>query len=918
MKGLIIIIMMITLIPMILAFDFEGTDPSSYGLETPPREVPKNFSVINTNSSNFWITTEGVMNDVSDIEHDWLSDLAWSVAGHIIDTDFDINGYTLKGKWNGTSPDDWIIMDGSGVEFNSSKFNPVYWNATEAEAVVGTIDGGTLVDTQHSDAQYDGTTFNFSEEAGSPGVELYLNFTGLTVDTFNRGIMRYKTSSLKGDFPLVQMWSYTDSAWEDYPYVVESETFATMTQPVFDGASHIQDGVAQMRIYKADSGNTQNHYYIDWIALISGVGLPSGEEVDPDFNKWLHNASLKSNISGNGYSINNLSYSQATTLNITGTSYLEDLIVGGNSYFQNITAKNITSENIITNKISSNDFFYIEVDATLYPLADLTDSLGAPLKQWNAIYGRALFLNNNAVLDGLTNGRITATGNLHIKTDNSKIFLGNELDASIYYNASDMLINPKEVGLGKLYILGDLVSNTTGASFGDNIYMPLGNGTFNNITILNDASVGGDLTTTGDITGGTLFVDATIDHEISTSSNHLYIKNLNENKNIYFTANDDGVQTTFLTIEPQYSQVKIPAGIVEIGKDAEYWGAGLNTNKIYISEANPSIHMRAKQSDDNGIASFFFQYHVLNTDQTTTSPYAEFGILANTGNVGVTPYWTYMFVGSAYDDAALKITNTSVGIGLSGTDTPSSTLDVNGDLTTIGDLSVGTNALNVDSTNGLVAIGDINVAGRQFYVNTPQIDWTTTAYAGFFRVRSTTAGTNSKTINSILADHQIFGSGTHSGNRNGLNAQIYAISDGTINNAVAGRYDVVGHDSAASDGTILVASTLQGRFQPYYQTIVTAYGLRLMQPINFKGSGRIENYFGIWIDDFTDATVQSLGVVIDSDELGLTLGTGQEVTISGSVEGLNITGLSSLPYDETSQYVCAYANGTLFLNETGC
>jgi len=232
--------------------------------------------------------------------------------------------------------------------FNATKFNPTYHNATEAEAEVGIIDGGTLVDTQHQDAQYDGHTFNFSEEAGAPGLDMYLNFTGLDVDTFGRGIMRYKTSPLSGDFPIVQMWSYTDNEWEDYPSIVESETFATMTQPVFDGASHIQDGVAQMRLYKASNGNTQNHYYIDWIAIISGYGLPIGEEVDPDFNAWLNNASLESNLDGSDYNIT-ADWGNFNNFNASGN------FSGGTLFINHIAEKTAGHDIIFDNNVDLAD-----------------------------------------------------------------------------------------------------------------------------------------------------------------------------------------------------------------------------------------------------------------------------------------------------------------------------------------------------------------------------------------------------------------------------------------------------------------------------------------------------------------------------------------------------------------------------------
>jgi len=47
-------------------------------------------------------------------------------------------------------------------------------------------------------------------------------------------------------------------------------------------------------------------------------------------------------------------------------------------------------------------------------------------------------------------------GNIIFDQDNAKFFFGEGQDASIYFNASDLIINPKAVGSGALFILGDL------------------------------------------------------------------------------------------------------------------------------------------------------------------------------------------------------------------------------------------------------------------------------------------------------------------------------------------------------------------------------------------------------------------------------------------------------------------------------
>ena len=199
----------------------------------------------------------------------------WNQTG-LIDT---ING-SLESNYTYYSDEEWININSSkGINFNASMLEIIYYNATKAEAVVGTIDGGTLFDTQHKDANYDGRTFNFSEESGSPGLNLIINFTG--VANFTSGVIRYKTSSLAGDYPVIQLWEWDDEEWHDFPVLSESETFATITQPVFDNQDHLKDGVVQMRLYKASNGNTNNHYYVDWVAIAKGFGVPAGEEIDP-------------------------------------------------------------------------------------------------------------------------------------------------------------------------------------------------------------------------------------------------------------------------------------------------------------------------------------------------------------------------------------------------------------------------------------------------------------------------------------------------------------------------------------------------------------------------------------------------------------------------------------------------------------
>jgi len=297
-----------------------------------------NCEVDETSDTN--ASTACVSNQVLDGDNNCVDISDFNVTINIFDQDLNttdsptfenITGEWFKGKFNWTVTDDWNTFDGSVLNFNESKLSSVYFNATQSEIITGTVDGGSLDDVGHSDGNYDEITFNFSESSGSPGLDLRINFTG--VDDFNRGVMRYRTSSLAGDYPIVQMWNYDDEVWEDYPPVGESDKFATMTQPVFDSSDHLYGGVAMMRIYKYSNGNTNNHYYVDWIAVIKGYGTPSGEEVDPYSIHRDGSVTLTDNWNVGGYNITGYNWFVA---NESNDNYNESY-----EYWNNVT---LTSE----------------------------------------------------------------------------------------------------------------------------------------------------------------------------------------------------------------------------------------------------------------------------------------------------------------------------------------------------------------------------------------------------------------------------------------------------------------------------------------------------------------------------------------------------------------------------------------------
>jgi len=402
-------------------------------------------------------------------------------------TDENVTADWFKGKFNWTSADDWNIFDGSTLDFNKSKLSTIYYNLTQVELIAGTIDGGTLADTQHQDGAYDSVTLNISESAGAPGLDIRLNFTG--IEDFNRGVMRYKTGNLAGDFPIIMMWNYDESEWEDYPVVAESESFATITQPVFDSSDHLQDGVAQMRIYKAGNGNINNHYYIDWIAISKGYGTPSGQEVDPHFKVWLNNAVFEYNVNG-------------SMINITAKYFL-----GDGSKLTGISTYNSTYAGFVdtndTSTIESNNASWVTTYNSTYAGFNGADS-------W---MGNYTFYYNKSQVDNKVNTTNLFVDHIAEKTPGHNVVFDNDVDLgahNIYANSfwSDTWQSLSYPARVRLYQYSE--GQYAFGPFGQN--MDLGSGElledpFRDLYLSRDANIGGNANIGGDITGEKLAIE---------------------------------------------------------------------------------------------------------------------------------------------------------------------------------------------------------------------------------------------------------------------------------------------------------------------------------------------------------------------------------------------------------------------------
>lgn len=57
-----------------------------------------------------------------------------------------------------------------------------------------------------------------------------------------------------------------------------------------------------------------------------------------------------------------------------------------------------------------------------------------------------------------------ATGEVRIDADNIKLKFGEAQDATIYYDTNNLVINPKEVGVGRVDIWGDVLADNVAAT----------------------------------------------------------------------------------------------------------------------------------------------------------------------------------------------------------------------------------------------------------------------------------------------------------------------------------------------------------------------------------------------------------------------------------------------------------------------
>ena len=117
-------------------------------------------------------------------------------------------------------------------------------------------------------------------------------------------------------------------------------------------------------------------------------------------------------VSGNEYSINNVSVLSATTLgtgvvnsSLTSVGTLNGVNVSGVATLSNLIVPGITNLNgdvDLGNDVGDNISFIGRVDTDIEPSPDLARDLGAPTRRWGEVHGNDIYVYNDLDVDGAT------------------------------------------------------------------------------------------------------------------------------------------------------------------------------------------------------------------------------------------------------------------------------------------------------------------------------------------------------------------------------------------------------------------------------------------------------------------------------------------------------------------------------------
>ena len=142
---------------------------------------------------------------------------------------------------------------------------------SSVSVTTGTLNSGALSDIQTFN---DGNVYSVQETATTPGFDIRIDFSGVSV--FNRVEVNlaYTNSSLH--VVDVDLWNFVTSGWDTIGVFHGLAGYTQLVLGVIDSAPYISAGVVNSRLYHVSAGTGAHSIQIDYLALQNALQGPQG------------------------------------------------------------------------------------------------------------------------------------------------------------------------------------------------------------------------------------------------------------------------------------------------------------------------------------------------------------------------------------------------------------------------------------------------------------------------------------------------------------------------------------------------------------------------------------------------------------------------------------------------------------------
>ena len=193
------------------------------------------------NSDSLWIARYNVDTDQTEL-HINIGDNGNAVDALVI-------GATISSVW---TPIFRFSMDGATLR---------HLIANGVTLTTGST-GSALSDLQ---TMLDGNTYDITEATGAPGINLEVDFTGVTQIKYV--IVQANYNGAVTHAVRIQLYNYDDTAWDTIDTISHGLDQGQHFVAIPNDADYISGGAAIVRLYHTETGNASHDLYVDYVAL---------------------------------------------------------------------------------------------------------------------------------------------------------------------------------------------------------------------------------------------------------------------------------------------------------------------------------------------------------------------------------------------------------------------------------------------------------------------------------------------------------------------------------------------------------------------------------------------------------------------------------------------------------------------------